>query len=146
MTVAVFDYATWAQRYPAVALYTDAPLAEAIFAESSLFCDNTDASPIPCDAVTYQPRLMYLGMVVAHIAELGRPATAGGSGLVGRIASATQGSVSVTADMGAQPRSAAWWNQTQPGASFWASTARYRTFQYSPRPATTPYYPLRRPW
>lgn len=145
MTVAVFDYATWAQRYPAVALYTDAPLAEMLFVEAGLLCDNGDASVIPCDPVTYQPRITYLGMVVAHIATLGRPESAGGSGLVGRIASATQGSVSVTADMGAQPRSAVWWQQTQPGATFWAATQAYRSFLYMPRPQTAQLYP-RRPW
>lgn len=139
MTVAVFSYPTWAARYPALAASVDQTLAEAYFAEAALYCNNTDVSVIPCDAVTYQPRLALLNMVVAHIATLNRPTDQGGSGLVGRVANATQGSVNVTADMGATPGTAAWFMQTQPGASYWQATAQYRTFRPVFAPAAPPF-------
>ena len=144
MTIAVFDYQTWAQRYPTVALYTDEPLAQALFVEAGLYCDNGDLSVIPCDATTYQPRLALLGMVVAHLADLQSPAR---GGMVGRIGSATQGSVSVTADMGPASASAAWWQQTTYGAQYWQATAPYRQFTYVPGPVCgTGLYPYGRRW
>jgi hypothetical protein len=135
VTVAVFDYATWALRYPTLATTVTAPLADLYFAEAGLWCDNTDCSPVPADPVTYQPRLMLLGMLVAHIATLNGAGQPGGqaSGLVGRVSSATQGSVSVSAEFKAGD-GAAWYIQTPYGAQFWAATAAYRTFQFVPAP------------
>lgn len=139
MTVAVFNYGAWVARYPEFAHTVDATLAAEYFAEAGLYLDNTDVSVVPADAVTYQPRLMLLGMLTAHIAALNAPKN-GREGLVGRISSATQGSVSVATDNGAQPGTAAWFQQTQYGASYWTATARYRTFrQVRPCPAAYPW-------
>lgn len=140
MTIAAFNYDAWAARYPELAGSVDADLAALYFAEAELYCANTDCAVVPADAVTFQPRLMLLNMLVAHIAKLNAPI--GGeapSGLVGRIASATQGSVSVSAAMEGQPGSAAWYNQTTYGATYWRATARYRTARYVPPP---PYGPV----
>lgn len=137
MTVAAFSYATWAARYPSLASSVDENLAGLYFGEASLYCANDDTAIVPCDAVTYQPRLMLLNMLVAHLAALNLPADRGGSGLVGRVSSASQGSVSVSADMGPTPGTAAWFMQTQPGASYWQATAQYRTF----RPVIAPRAP-----
>ncbi|MDE3023802.1 MAG: DUF4054 domain-containing protein, partial [Pseudomonadota bacterium] len=52
------------------------------------------------------------------------------SPLVGRINSATEGSVSVTADMGAVTNTQAWYMQTKYGAAYWQASAPYRNFQY----------------
>jgi hypothetical protein len=76
-----------------------------------------------------------LNLLVAHIAALQPVAPAGGPGsggaLVGRIASATEGSVSVTAEYAAEvSASMAWFIQTQYGALFWQLTATYRSFRY----------------
>ena len=139
MTVAVFNYGAWVARYPEFAAKVTQPLAEAYFGEATLYLDNTDASIVPADAVTYQPRLSLLNMLVAHIAALNAPNN-GREGLVGRISSATQGSVSVSTDNGAQPGTAAWFQQTQYGASYWQATARYRTFRQA-RPSRASAFP-----
>src|SRR5262249_37816262 len=72
----------------------------------------------------------------------GQPSTDPGAlpnpGTVGRVASATEGSVSVTLEMPNQPAAAAWYLQTPYGASFWAATALYRTARYVPGPAMRP--------
>ncbi len=135
MAVAVFSYPAWSARYPELAKTVDEILATEYFAEATLYLDNTATSVVPADAITYQPRLMLLGMLTAHVAELNR---AGASELVGRVSSATQGSVSVSADMGPPSGSAAWYQQTKYGAAYWAATARYRGFRYVPPPNTAP--------
>jgi hypothetical protein len=127
VTVAVFSYAGWAARYPELVASTPEILAGELFAESGLYLDNTDGSVVASDAVTYQPRLMLLNMLVAHLAALRAPDRAG---LVGRIASAGQGSVNVSVAMDAQPGSAAWYQQTPYGASYWNATAPYRTMRF----------------
>ena len=73
-------------------------------------------------------RLVLLNMLVAHIAKLNGP---NNGGLVGRISNASEGSVSVAVDFNS-PDTAAWLNQTQYGAQFYASTASLRTMHYIP--------------
>ena len=70
--------------------------------------------------------------------------TAGPSPLVGRITSATEGSVSVSTQFDVPPGSAQWFAQTLYGAEFWTATAAYRTMRYLPSPARNmdPYAPL----
>lgn len=75
-----------------------------------------------------------LNLIVAHLVDLNFPG--GGSpaaqGLVGRVTSASEGSVSVTLDAGTiATASQAWWLQTPYGLSFWQLTGRYRTFRYA---------------
>jgi hypothetical protein len=103
-------------------------VASAYFAEACLYHRN-DGGGVVNDPVT---QLTLLNMVTAHIAK--RYATdANGnapSDLVGRIASATQGSVSVsTQDSDTQP-SAQFWKQTKYGADYWQMTRRFRTMRY----------------
>lgn len=137
MTVAVFNYAAWAARYPEFAATVNEATATLYFDEATLYCNNGSGALVPADAVTYQPRLTLLNMLTAHIAALNAP---GSSNLVGRVASATQGSVSVTADMGAQPGTAAWFNQTKYGAAYWQATAQYRTMrQVRPQTGCAPW-------
>lgn len=126
MGVAVFDYVVWAARYPELAASVDATLAGAYFTEAGLYLDNTDASVVQ-DVPT---RLLLLNMLVAHIAILNGAAR---GGLVGRVSTATEGSVTVNAEL-ATPGTAAWFAQTQPGASFWQATTAYRTMRYAPGP------------
>lgn len=131
MGIAVFDYAVWSARYPLIAPKVSEPLASSYFTEAgALYLDNTDCSIVQ-DVPT---RLMLLNMLVAHIALLGGAGAAGEAGLVGRISSATEGSVTIQADYNASPGSEQWYAQTGPGAAFWAATARYRTMRYVPGP------------
>lgn len=129
--VVTFDYATWAARYPELAASVDEALATLYFGEATLYLDNSAQSVVR----DLTARAALLNMLTAHIAKLN--ATIGGqppSGLVGRVASASEGSVSVSTDAGAIPGTAAYFAQTQYGMSFWAATARYRTARYIPGP------------
>ncbi len=84
-------------------------------------------------------------MLTAHIAQLsGWPAAAGGggagSGLVGPITSASEGSVSVSVTPLAGANASAmqaWLSQTQYGAAYYAFTAAYRMARWYP--GRTPY-------
>lgn len=140
MAQVVFDYTTWAARYPELASSVAAPLAQAYFDEATLYCSNGDDALVPYDPTSgVTVRAIYLNMLTAHIAALN--AAIGGnasSPLVGRISSATEGSVSVSADMPSQPGSAAWYQQTKYGAAYWAASAPYRTMRYIPGPQ--PFY------
>jgi hypothetical protein len=134
MGTVVFDYAGWIARYPEFATLPQAT-AQALFNEAGLYCDNTACSPITDDSVGGQ-RSMLLWMVTAHIAALnfgvgGESA----SPLVGRVNSASEGSVSVAAQMDVAPGSAQGFAQTKYGAAFWQATAQFRTMFYCPGPA-----------
>lgn len=139
MAIAVFDYSAWAARYPEIAGSVNAQLAGLYFVEATLYLDNTDASLV-ADAAQ---RLVLLNMLVAHIALLN--ATINGtapSGLVGRVTSATEGTVSVQVDAGAISGTAAWFAQTSYGYAYWIATARYRGARYIPgiQPNFEPFY------
>ncbi|KAG1434388.1 hypothetical protein G6F55_014548 [Rhizopus delemar] len=56
------------------------------------------------------------------------------SGLVGRVSSATEGSVSVSSDYSAPAGSAQWYLQTPYGAMYWEATAWLRVGRYVPGP------------
>ena len=129
MGVAVFSYAVWSARYPLLAPKVSEPLATSYFDEAGAFyLNNTDCSIVE-DVPT---RLLLLNMLVAHIALLNGAGAAGEAGLVGRISSATEGSVTINADYNAAPGSEQWYAQTGPGAAYWAATARWRTMRYVP--------------
>ncbi len=63
-------------------------------------------------------------------------------GIVGRINNAAEGDVSVSSEWSAPPNaSQAYFVQTKYGAQYWTMTARYRTAQFIPAPASA-YNPL----
>jgi hypothetical protein len=132
--VVVFDYSAWALRYPELASNVASSLAQQYFNEAQLYCDNTPLSPIPYDqtnpAIAWQ-RPMFLNMVVAHIAALNAPLNGQPSSpLVGRIASAGEGSVNVSTELEGQVRGRAWFAQTKYGLAFWQATAQFRKAVY----------------
>lgn len=131
MGVAVFDYALWVATYPEFTSVTE-PMAQAQFDAATLFLDNTDCSPV----TNVSARLTLLNMITAHLVKLFTTvAGQAPSGLVGRVTSATEGSVTVTAEfVAAKNALEAWWLQTPYGAMYWAATAGYRTMRYVPGP------------
>lgn len=131
MPVAVFNPTLFKMRYPQFA-NVDNGLLGAYFLEAGLYLNNTDCSRVP----DVNKRLMFLNMLVAHIATLnGALAADGQAPPVGRVSQAAEGSVSATLDyMPATAGSAAWFNQTPFGAAFWTATAYLRSMVYSPRP------------
>lgn len=132
MAIAVFDYAAWSARYPEFGGAVGQDLAASLFAEAGLlYLDNSDASPVQ----DVNRRLLLLNMLVAHLAALSGIGSSRDSGAVGRISSASEGSVSVTFDSGLMPGTAAWYQQTSYGLSFWQATKSARMGQYVPTPA-----------
>ena len=122
MSAVVFDKARFQTAYPEVRA-ADAQL-EMWFAQAESLLDNTGHSIVKKP----EEREMLLFLLVRHFAALAERAAQGG--LVGRIASASEGSVSVSADMGAAIGNAAWYLQTPYGATYWQLTAKYRRFRY----------------
>lgn len=129
MPAAVFDYAAWIARYPEFDGKVSSELGNALFNEAGIYLDNTDGSIIADPA----RRLIYLNMIVAHLAALSGALEVGGkpTGIVGRITEATEGSVSVKAAAFA-PGSSDWWGITTYGLTFWQATKRFRSFRYVP--------------
>lgn len=129
--VVVFDPAAFKALYAQFTAVANGTLA-LYFDLATLIVKNVCGS-IVADA-TQRERL--LNLLVAHIAALQPVTPAGGAGsgasLVGRIASATEGSVSVSAEYATQvSASMAWFIQTQYGALFWQLTSPYRSFRYT---------------
>lgn len=133
MGVVVFDYSLWAATYPQLAVKVPQPLAERYFAQATLYLDNTE-----CSVVTdVAQRAVLLDMLVAHIAALNGATAAGASGMVGRISSVTEGSVTISSEMPMTAGSEGWYMQTPWGAQFWAATVGYRSGFYVPGPVPT---------
>jgi hypothetical protein len=140
-----FDYPTWAARYPELAASVNQPLAQTYWDEAALF--------VPCDLIMSSSLAsslaVLLNMVTAHIAALYAPLNGQASPtLVGRVSSATTGTVTVQTDFQASA-SGAWYNQTKYGAQYWEATKALRSAQYVPGPrsqipvnaeGTSPYY------
>lgn len=129
--VVTFDPAVFVAAYPMFA--TVAPgLLTSYFFLATMIVDNSCNSVV--DDATFREHL--LNLLVAHIATLVPTGTnAGGAGsggaFVGRVASATEGTVTISAEYAASvSQSMAWFTQTQWGAMFWQLTSPYRSFRY----------------
>lgn len=126
MGVVTFNPGAFTQRYPEF-VTIQASTLQAYFAEATIYLSNTDSSLVSDTA----QRAVLLNMIVAHLAALNSGINGNEApDTVGRVSDATQGSVSVSLDMGSQPGSAAWWQQTKYGAAYWQATASYRTMRY----------------
>lgn len=135
--VVTFDAAAFKARYPEFTSVADDALT-AYFAEACLYLSNADTSRVS----DIGERGLLLNMIVAHLSALYSGANgADPSGLVGRIDQASEGAVSVHADMGAVPNTAAWYMQTKYGASYWSATAKYRQMQYVPGRSNNQVFP-----
>lgn len=128
--VVTFNYATWTARYPELADRVNATLAQLYFNEATIYHKNDGTGSITDPTI----QLTLLNMVTAHIAALYAAHSDGQDNerlkMVGRISSAAEGSVNVSADLQGTPGSAQWWQQTQYGASYWQATTAYRTMRY----------------
>lgn len=149
MGVVTFDIKTFRELYPEFAAASET-LLEALFNQAStLYLNNTDESVV--QDLKEREQLFFL--LVAHLCALrgfGSGQNGGqGGGLVGRITSASEGSVSVSVDNSGSNDQSWWFLQTPYGASYWQATAPYRTMQYHPgaSPSRYPghyYRPVRR--
>ncbi len=129
MTSVVFDVAAFKTRYPEFAS-VDSGYLTACFTEATLYLSNGDSSRVQ----NITKRAIMLNMLTAHIAYLGGALSPDKQSMpVGRVASASEGSVSASFD-GPTPGSSFWYMQTQYGASFWQAASTYRGFQYRSQP------------
>jgi hypothetical protein len=146
MTAAVtFVYSDWQEMYPEFLNVTQA-MATNYFNRATLMCTNDTCNPAYSSGETPPGNtlLTLLYLLTSHIAWLSAPRDSQGnissvgapeSSVVGRISSASEGSVSMQTDMGdanAGSPSQAWYMQTRYGAEYWAATAGYRTAVYVP--------------
>lgn len=139
MAAVTFDYDTWIGTFPEFSGVTAAQ-GEGFFNRAGLVFDNTESNP--AFGSGNMPMLMYL--LTSHIAWLnaprdgsGNPTTQGQQApqVVGRINSASEGSVSVGSEWKGQGSpSQDWFLQTRYGAEFWTATAPYRTMRYRANP------------
>lgn len=125
--IVVFDPTAFKTAWPEFSTIPDAVLVKN-FANATLQLSNSCCSRVKDANV----RELLLDLLTAHITFLlnganGIPAP----GIVGRIASATEGSVSVGADFSG-PDEAQFYLQTKYGADYWAATARWRQMVYIP--------------
>lgn len=154
--IVTFDYNGWIARYPEFAGVSQA-LAQEYFNEAGLYFANAGFT----GSLPQAPTL--LNMLTAHIAWLNAPRDANGNIVSagsadtipppGRVASASEGSVSASFDMGnvnAGGPDQAWYMQSRYGAAYWAATAQFRTFHYVPAPfdpvmvgGSYPFFPRR---
>lgn len=141
MGIVIFDPVEFKELYPSFSSLTDPQLNNA-FSLATMYLANTECSVV--SDVAQRKTLLYL--LTAHIAKMqyGEYGQKPG-GLVGRISSATEGSVSVSAEYAAAAGSAQWYLQTSYGASYWEATARYRVARYVAGP-TGVAIPVSVPW
>lgn len=123
--IGTFVYADFTAAYPAFATAPPELTLEAYFAlAGEVWLRNDGTGPVRTTVL--QTQLLY--MLTAHIAQLfSGPDGNDPSGLVGRISSATEGSVTVATEYESTMNSA-WFNQTPYGAAFWQATAAWRSF------------------
>lgn len=130
--VVTFNPTAWKSAFGQFSYLTDAQ-AQTYFDLATGICRNDGGGPV-CTA-TIQTAL--LNMLTAHLAQLFAPSPTGqqpSPTIVGRISSASEGSVSVSTENQYPPGSAQWYQQTQYGSTFWIMSAPYRTAHYIPGP------------
>lgn len=88
---------------------------------------------IPKDCINEDFIDMIIYETAAHLAQINL------SGGVGRVASATQGSVSTSLEYNDKTLGASWWTQTPYGANVWQLISGCYGFEYIPAPYG--YYP-----
>jgi hypothetical protein len=145
----VWSYQFFQQRYPDLARWVSPEMGQMYFDLATLYLDNSDGgSPAYINSCgccvgsravgspvrNIPQRQILLGLLTAHIASLNAPLNGQPSpSLVGRVGSATEGSVSVSMEY-PQVAGADWFGLTKYGIMFFGMTAAYRTARYIPGP------------
>lgn len=144
-----FVFADWIAQFGEFAAVSPVA-AQAWFNRATNFCSNDTCNPAFIRDPTGAMLTGLLYLLTAHIAWLNAPRDASGnpaatgspaSPIVGRINTASEGSVSVGADMGdaneASP-SQAWYMQSKYGSEYFYATAGFRTALYAAQPTILP--------
>lgn len=130
--VVQFVLAEWTAAYPEFAGITQLQ-GQAAFNDATLLMSNSCRSLIR-DA---NKRQLLLYLLTCHVCFLRFGSNDGAGnvvpapGVVGRIASATEGSVSAQVQVEGTNQNRAYFVQTKWGFQFWQATARYRTMRYA---------------
>ena len=146
-----YDDADFKALFPEFAQCTPQQ-GQAWFAQASMMCANAASNPLVREGGgSYWMLQQALYLLTAHIGYLAAPRDANGNPtgqqgagsppqIVGRVTSASQGSVSVSSEMQASSGgySQAYFMQTQYGARYWEMTKSIRTFQYFATPTIVP--------
>lgn len=129
MAVVTLDIASFRAMYPEFSSVPD-EILPFLFDQSTDYLNNTDYSLV--NDVVKRERLLYMLMAHLSYVRYGDNRGRGGSEMVGRIASATEGSVSVSSDLGPIEFRYAWYTQSPYGMDFWQATKVYRMANYYP--------------
>lgn len=129
--IASFNYEIWQAQFRKFTTVSQVQ-AQGYWNEACLLHNNTGNGPVN-DPVMQQT---LLNLIVAHIAFLdvghdGNPSAAS-QGLVGRVSSASQGSVSLSTDMPGIGENEAFWAQSEYGIRYHRAMLPFRTFRYRP--------------
>jgi hypothetical protein len=137
--VVAFNYSAWIALFPEFSTTVIEAQATVLFDIVASTLQRNDGGG-PISKPTTQLNLM--NYAVAHLAFLYNGTnTQPAAQVVGRINSATEGSVSVQTDYGSNISvSAAFWLQSKYGSFWWAATNQYRRMRYIPGPPTN-FYP-----
>lgn len=135
MAIVALDIPKFRELFPEFSDVTDVQL-QFLFDEATDYLNNTEYSPV--QEYTKRERLLYL--LMSHLAfmrygyldAVGN--RIGGNGLVGRISSATENSVTVSFELGAMSSGATWYTQSPYGLAFWQATKWLRMAKYYPGP------------
>jgi hypothetical protein len=135
--IATFSYSTWVAAFPELATVPEGQATSLYFPMACVSLRNDGTGPVSDPAV----QLLLLNLLTAFYAELytqsqgdQSPGSAkDANSPVGRIDSASEGSVSVHTDIGSSvSEQMAFYAQNKYGLNFWALTAVYRRARYVP--------------
>lgn len=134
MSVVVYDALTFAARFPELAGVSQTQLTW-YWQLAGDYVNNTDCSIVPYDPPNCLLRSDALYLTVAHLAKIfGTNGSIQPSPIVGRISTATEGSVSVGTAVDLKSQAAQWWLSSPYGFAVWQLLAPYRTALYIGRP------------
>jgi len=124
--IVAFDPAAFVVAFPAFATVPSPQLTQN-FNFACLQLNNTLTSIVQDEPT----RASLLNLLTAHVTALLNGVNGQApSGVVGRIASAAQGSVNAATEFDVKSFSEAYYAQTPWGVQFWQSTVAYRTARY----------------
>lgn len=133
MSVVTFDAGAFYAQFPELSSVSVPQLQGYFTMASSGLIDNTDCSRVPDVPPQGGLRTQVLLLATAHLASLFAPVNGQApSGLVGRIASAAEGSVNVSTELKIDSQSAQFWIQSRYGLLVWQMLAPFRTALYTP--------------
>lgn len=129
MAIVVLDITKFRAMFPEFSNVTN-DLLPFLFDRANDYLNNSEYSLV--DDVIKRERLLYL--LMAHLAYVryGDANGNGGTGMVGRISAASEGSVSASSDAGQVDFRYMWYTQSPYGMDFWQATKVYRMANYYP--------------